>query len=143
MSRRVQKRVATNGDGNGLDTTPFADLDNLKKEIALKGEPPPPKATASPSVPAKRKAKHESKSKGRVEVRREKAGRGGKTVTTLRNFPSHVPLRSLETMAFDLKKQCACGGTLKGRVIELQGDVCQKVCELLDERGYQAVRAGG
>jgi translation initiation factor 1 (eIF-1/SUI1) len=46
-------------------------------------------------------------------------------------------------MTFELKKTCACGGTLKGRIVELQGDVCDRVCEELKLKGYQAVRAGG
>jgi translation initiation factor 1 len=46
-------------------------------------------------------------------------------------------------MAFDLKKICACGGALKGRVIELQGDVRDRVCTELKARHYQAVQAGG
>ena len=85
----------------------------------------------------------EKKSNGRVKVCREKAGRGGKIVTTLKDFPSHIPLNTLEAMTFELKKTCACGGTLKGRVVELQGDVCDRVSAELKLRGYQAVRAGG
>lgn len=135
MSRRGQKRVSTDGDGNGMGTSPFAGLDNLTEKMALNEKVLPPIANANPAAKGKRK--------GRVEIRREKAGRGGKTVTTLRGFPSHIPLKTLETMVFELKKQCACGGTLKNRVIELQGDVCEKVCEVLNARGYQAVRAGG
>ena len=83
------------------------------------------------------------KPKARVEVRREKAGRGGKTVTTLKAFPQHIPLKTLELMTFEFKKQCACGGTLKGRAIELQGDVCDQVCDKLTADGFQPVRAGG
>ncbi|MFT5826833.1 MAG: translation initiation factor 1, partial [Yoonia sp.] len=75
--------------------------------------------------------------------RREKAGRGGKTVTTMREFSTNVPLKELEAMAFNLKKTCACGGALKGRVIELQGDVCDRVMGELEKLGYKPVRAGG
>ena len=46
-------------------------------------------------------------------------------------------------MTLELKRTCACGGTLKGRVVELQGDVSDQVCAELNLRGYQAVRAGG
>ncbi|NBB78291.1 MAG: translation initiation factor [Verrucomicrobia bacterium] len=141
MSRRVQKKVPTAGDGNGLEATPFAGLDDLTEGIALKKTPSSSKNTERPAGNGKKAAK--VKSQGRVEMRREKAGRGGKTVTTLRGFPSHMPLETLETVVFDLKKRCACGGTLKGRDIELQGDVCQKVREILSSRGYRVVHAGG
>lgn len=112
----------------------FDALDDLSRDMELKKGAPNRKADKKATA---------RKSSGRVEVRREKAGRGGKTVTTLRSFPSHIPVKTLEAMVFDLKKQCACGGTLKGRVIELQGDVRQKVSQILKEHGYEPVRAGG
>lgn len=138
MSRRTQKKVSTDGSVDKLAESPFAALDKLAARIPLAQAR---SATTGDKTATKSKAK--PRTKGRVEVRREKAGRGGKTVTTLQSFPSHIPLKTLETMVFDLKKQCACGGTLKGRVIELQGDVCGKVCDILNGHGYHAVRAGG
>lgn len=135
MSHRKKDKISTGG-GDSLGANPFAGLD---ASGLPSGENKP-----RPSKPAhKPAAKKSKKSKGRVEVRREKAGRGGKTVTTLREFPTHIPLPTLEAMTFDLKKTCACGGTLKGRVVELQGDVRDRVCAELAARGYQAVRAGG
>lgn len=132
MSSRKKTKISTEG-GDALGANPFAGLDGSGL--------PSGKASKRPTAPARKPAA--KKSKGRVEVRREKAGRGGKTVTTLREFPTHIPLATLEAMTFDLKKTCACGGTLKGRVVELQGDVRDRVCAELDARGYQAVRAGG
>ena len=131
MSRTSKRKLSVDGQSRALNDA-FTDLSSS-------GLPEGKMEAQVPKTPAANK----TKSKGRVEVRREKAGRGGKTVTTLREFPSHVPLATLEAMTFDLKKTCACGGTLKGRVIELQGDVCERVCNELSARGYQAVRAGG
>ena len=111
MSKKHKIRTV---GGDALAANPFTTLDGSGLS---KGEMKPP-ITLSEQKPVK------EKSKGRVEVRREKAGRGGKTVTTLKDFPSHIPLNTLEAMTFELKKTCACGGTLKGRVVELQGDVC-------------------
>ena len=132
MSRRDKSKISTDGGDSQIGDNPFAGLNSVGLP---KGELKP--ATKAPAKAGKKK------SKGRVEVRREKAGRGGKTVTTLKAFPTHIPLSTLEAMTFELKKICACGGTLKGRVVELQGDVCGRVCEELNSRGYQAVRAGG
>ncbi|MGZ0654693.1 translation initiation factor [Coraliomargarita sp. W4R53] len=132
MSPRKQSKISTEG-GDAFGANPFAGLN----ATGLPAGDVKPKASLAKKKPAKKK------SKGRVEVRREKAGRGGKTVTTLKEFPSHIPLSTLEAMTFELKKICACGGTLKGRVVELQGDVCDRVCAELIARGYQAVRAGG
>ena len=136
MSRKDSKKISTEGSEE-LGNNPFASLD-------LGGLPDgPPPATSSSSSSSSSSAKKAGKSKGRVEVRREKAGRGGKTVTTLREFSTNVPLKELEAMTFELKKTCACGGTLKGRVVELQGDVREKVMSALEQRGYMPVRAGG
>lgn len=128
---RSSKKIATDGSGD-LGNNPFGGLDATE----LPAGPQP----AAQSARAKPKA---AKSKGRVEVRREKAGRGGKTVTTLREFPTHIPLGELDRLTFELKKSCACGGTLKGRVLELQGDVRERVFAELTQRGYRPVQAGG
>jgi len=132
MSARKNTKIATDG-GGGLSENPFGALDSTGLPQGIAGSSDRPKKAASTAP----------KAKGRVVVRREKAGRGGKTVTTLGGFPTHIPLKTLEAMTFDLKKTCACGGTLKGRVIELQGDVCARVCEELSTRGYRPVRTGG
>jgi len=132
MSARKNSKISTDA-GDPFGANPFGGLDSSGL----------PAGELKPKASLAKKKSAKQKSKGRVEVRREKAGRGGKTVTTLREFPSHIPLSTLDTIAFDLKKICACGGSLKGRVVELQGDVCDRVCAELNARGYQAVRAGG
>ncbi|MEM8867057.1 MAG: translation initiation factor [Verrucomicrobiota bacterium] len=130
MSKRAKGKLSMDGGGD-LQSNPF---DALSTE-GLSKKAPPVASTAPKKV--------KPKSKGRVEVRREKAGRGGKTVTTLREFPTHLPLKELEAMTFELKKTCACGGTLKGRAIELQGDVVDRVIAQLEKRLFKPVRAGG
>lgn len=128
-----KKHKINTGKSDALGANPFITLDGAGF----------PEGEIIPRTPSPQKSSALKKSKGRVEVRREKAGRGGKTVTTLKEFPSHIPLNVLVAMTFELKKTCACGGTLKGRVVELQGDVCDRVTAELKLRGYQAVRAGG
>jgi translation initiation factor 1 len=78
---------------------------------------------------------------GRVKVRREVAGRRGKTVTTV----SGVPLddAGLRELAGRLKKRCGVGGSAKDGVIELQGDHRDVVVEVLSGDGYDVVLAGG
>jgi translation initiation factor 1 len=78
---------------------------------------------------------------GRVEVRREVAGRRGKAVTTV----SGVPLddAALKALAGKLKKRCGVGGSAKGGVIEIQGDHRDVVVEMLTAEGFRPVRAGG
>ena len=78
---------------------------------------------------------------GRVRVRREVAGRKGKTATTV----SGVPLADaeLKTLAGRLKKRCGVGGSVKDGVIEIQGDHRDVVVELLQAEGFDVVLAGG
>lgn len=77
----------------------------------------------------------------RVTIRRQTAGRRGKTVTTV----SDVPLddAGLRELAGRLKKRCGVGGSAKDGVVELQGDHRDLVLELLLADGYDAVLAGG
>jgi translation initiation factor 1 len=77
----------------------------------------------------------------RVTVRREVAGRRGKAVTTV----SGVPLvdADLRVLAGKLKKRCGVGGSVKGGVIEIQGDHRDVVVGILKAEGYTPVLAGG
>jgi translation initiation factor 1 len=77
----------------------------------------------------------------RVEVRREVAGRRGKSVTTVSGVP--VDDAGLRELAGKLKKRCGVGGSVKGGVIEIQGDHRDVVVEILTAEGYTPVLAGG
>ena len=72
---------------------------------------------------------------GVVRVSRETKGRGGKG----------VPLDgdALTALGKQLRTTCGTGGTVKDGAIELQGDHCERVIELLKQRGWQVKRSGG
>ena len=78
---------------------------------------------------------------GRVKVRRETAGRRGKTATTVSGVP--VSDDELRALAGRLKKRCGVGGSAKNGVIEIQGDHRDLVVELLRGEGFDVVLAGG
>ena len=78
---------------------------------------------------------------GVAKVLREKKGRGGKTVTVVRNLALE-PL-ALATLARDLKTACGSGGTLRDGIVEIQGDHVERVLQALAARGVKAKRAGG
>ena len=77
----------------------------------------------------------------RVKVRREVAGRRGKPVTTVSGVP--IDDAGLKALAGKLKKRCGVGGSVKGGVIEIQGDHRDVVMEILTAEGYSPVLAGG
>lgn len=78
---------------------------------------------------------------GNVRVRRETAGRGGKTVTTISGLALNQD--QLGALLKDLKRLCGAGGSVKDGVIEIQGDHCDLLLRVLDKRGIRAKRAGG
>jgi len=75
---------------------------------------------------------------GFVRLLRDRKGRGGKTVTLVAGVPG-----PLEALASDLKRLCGTGGTVRGDVIEIQGDVRERVKPELEKRGYKVKIAGG
>jgi len=74
---------------------------------------------------------------GKVILQRETAHRGGKTVTVIKDFASHLPLSVIETIAKRVRSACGCGGTVKDRRIEIQGDQPAKIRAVLEGEGFQ------
>jgi translation initiation factor 1 len=74
---------------------------------------------------------------GRVVLRRETAHRGGKTVIVVHDFATHLPASVIEKVAKTLRAACGCGGTVKGRTIEIQGDQPGRVRAALEAEGFQ------
>ncbi|HPC93686.1 MAG TPA: translation initiation factor Sui1 [Sedimentisphaerales bacterium] len=78
---------------------------------------------------------------GIVRVSRQTKGRKGKGVTRI----SGVALaeNALHNLARQLKRRCGAGGTLRDRVIEIQGDHRDVLVEELRKQGYTVKRTGG
>jgi translation initiation factor 1 len=105
---------------------------------ALSSEGLPPGPTPSAPIPAETRRK----SRGRVDIIRQKAGRGGKTVTVVTNFVG-IGLPEKEQLARKMQKTCGTGGTVKDGQIEIQGDQREAVARILTEAGFRPVFAGG
>lgn len=74
---------------------------------------------------------------GRVVLRRETARRGGKTVIVVHDFATHLPVSVIETVARKVRSVCGCGGAVKGRTVEIQGDQPAKIRAVLEAEGFQ------
>lgn len=83
-------------------------------------------------------------------VRRDRAGRGGKTVTVA--GPLVLTRDEATALLASWKKLCGSGGTLKeGKTadgspafeLEIQGDHADRLVDELVKAGYRAKRAGG
>ncbi len=78
---------------------------------------------------------------GVVRLLRDRKGRGGKTVTLVTGLSGSVA--ALAALASDLKRMCGTGGTLRGDVLEIQGDFRDRLHAELERRGYTVTIAGG
>ena len=74
-------------------------------------------------------------------LHRESKGRGGKTVTLVKNLI--LTPTDMKTLAKKLKTVCSSGGTVKEGIIEIQGEYREKIAEVLGEMGYKVKIAGG
>ncbi len=76
-----------------------------------------------------------------VRIERQSKGRGGKQVTLISGLL--LPKAELSTLLKQLKQACSSGGTLKGTILEIQGDCRQQALTVLADRGIKAKLSGG
>jgi translation initiation factor 1 len=124
------EKLSTEG-GSGLGHNPFASLD----ATGLRSTPVVPVKPAPVPTKAER-------NRGRVDITREKGGRGGKTVTVVDGFTG-IGLPEKEQLMRKARAACGCGGTVKDGRIEIQGDQRDTVARILTEAGFRPVFAGG
>ena len=98
------------------------------------------RAIAAEAAPSSAKKEVAKASAAVVRLGRETKGRRGKGVTTV----SDVPLdeAGLLELAARLKDRCGRGGTVKGGVIEIQGDYRDRLASVLESMGYRVKRVG-
>jgi len=123
---KAAERIRVDG-GESIGQSPFGALSSAGL----------PSAVARPA-----EAKPAKKNRGRVDIIREKAGRGGKTVTAVTGFMG-IGLPEKEHLAKSMQRACGTGGTVKDGRIEIQGDQREAVARILTEAGFRPVFAGG
>lgn len=91
-------------------------------------EPAPPAkaAAASSGIPNFANA-------GKIVLRRERKGRGGKTVTQVCGLT--LPPMQMEQLAKAMRKGLGCGSTVEGAIIVLQGDIVPRAADWLRAHG--------
>ena len=123
-------KISTDG-GQSLGSNPFAALN----PSGLPAKPVAPIANPQSEV-------RNQKNRGRVDIKRTTAGRGGKTVTLVTGFVG-IGLPEKESLAKKMRNACGCGGTVKDGEIEIQGDQREKIAQILTDAGFRPVFAGG
>lgn len=127
------KRIRTDG-GQIFGHNPF---DVLSSEGLPQGPAVPPEGSTDQAIKPAAK-----KNRGRVDIIRQTAGRGGKTVTVVKGFIG-IGLPEKEALAKAMQRACGTGGTVKNGQIEIQGDKRAEVARILSEANFRPVFAGG
>ncbi len=130
---KEKKRISTDG-GPTKWTSPFAALKNTPLSAMAPTNPDCDQNVLASSAP--------KKSRGRVDILRQTAHRGGKTVTVVTGFVG-ISHSEKEALAKRMQTACGAGGTVKDGRIEIQGDQRDTVVRILTEAGFRPVFAGG
>ena len=132
----AKDRIDTSGNAQPLANNPFGGL-------SADGLPQAPVQPASTPATAGSRRKEPNRNRGRVDVSRQTAGRGGKTVTVISGFKG-IAQAELQELARAIQRSAGVGGTLKpGSVIEIQGDQRPAAFKILEDAGFRPVLAGG
>ena len=135
MARMSRNKASKAGSaGAGLTQNPFGVLAGLGDLPAGPGEP----QDGAPDTPAQ--ASHRGQknpNRGRVDIVRQTAHRGGKTVIVIKDFATHLPVSVIENVAKRVRSACGCGGTVKDKRIEIQGDNVAKIRAVLEAEGFE------
>lgn len=118
---------------------PFGALAGLANLRAGPDDSPNP-AQAPPAKTSQRG--QQNTNRGRVDIVRQTAHRGGKAVTVAKNFTG-IGLAEKQDLAKKMQKACGVGGTVKDGCIEIQGDKREEMKRILTEAGFKPVFAGG
>lgn len=129
----MKKHIPT-GDEPFQWNSPFA---ALKQAGSLSDQSRP-----SPTAQATVSDKTVKKNRGRVDIIRQTAHRGGKIVTVATGFVG-ISQAEKESLAKEMQKACGAGGTVKEGRIEIQGDQRNTVMRILTKAGFRPVSAGG
>ena len=124
MRANPKKRIDTDAS-----TNPLTKLQDAFPEMNLPEGPEQPSSANQTVVPLWKL--------GRVVLRRETTHRGGKTVIVVDQFATHLPLSVIESIAKKIRVSCGCGGSVKGRTIEIQGDQPDRVRAVLEQEGFK------
>ena len=125
------------------ESAPPASLGTLGDVLARQGirsetaptpqSPPAPAAPRDPALPDLGRC-------GKLVVRRERKGHGGKTATIVAGIG--LPARDLERLARALRHALGCGASVEGDRLVVQGDQAPRVQAWLAAQGARRIVLG-
>lgn len=110
-----------------LDLSNFFIQDKKDEGFKLMQEDDNSQSTENNSLP---------KNAQKLFVRKEKKGRGGKTVTVVEGYQGNPMV--LEKLCKKVKQQCGVGGSVQNKTFIIQGDKADQVVKILIKEGYNA-----
>ncbi|NNE91886.1 MAG: translation initiation factor [Verrucomicrobiales bacterium] len=147
MSRKKRRKKAVQEEG--LSENPFDEVAELlglnsQPEEAETGPETEEETAKPPSSPVKlsRRDRNKNTTRGRIDITRQTAHRGGSAVTVASGFKG-IGLPEKKELARRIQKACGVGGTVKDGCIEIQGDNRETMMRILTEAGFNPVLAGG
>ena len=133
---KKSKRIPTDDD-SFVWKSPFAALANAALPTGSDA-----RTVENHGIEAPASSPVKTKNRGRVDITRQTAHRGGKTVTVISGFTG-ISQAEKEQLAREMQKACGAGGTVKEGRIEIQGDKREEVACILTKAGFRPVFAGG
>ncbi|MEM9456944.1 MAG: translation initiation factor [Myxococcota bacterium] len=135
MSRKP--KISTDG-APPLTDNPFAALQGSLGDLPEAELPTePPTMPTSPTPPTSSAA---APFRGKIVIRREKKGRGGKTVTVIEGLGQ--PPEALADTAQQLRRNLGTGAHVEGTTIVVTGAQGQRIRDWLSSRGAHRVVLG-
>ncbi len=134
----VAKRKET-----AIDPAPTGSLASLGDLLRARGVDIDDRSVASPAVPqpaVKTADGLQLGGAGKIVVRRERKGHGGKTVTVIDGLA--LGTKGMERAARELRKTLGCGSWVEHRRIILQGDLARGAEAWLRARGATRIVQG-
>jgi len=137
MAKRQKDKVRVPTEGGGeLTAQPFAGL-GLSLGDAL---PRGPIAAASEEASAPVDSGSAELPWGKILLRREKKGRGGKVVTLVEGVPG--PAERREALLGELRRELGCGGHLEAEHLVFTGEHVPRLEAALRARGAKTIVRG-
>jgi translation initiation factor 1 len=132
MSRKSKSdmRVSVDGGDKVFSHNPFANL-------SIDGLP-----EKAPQETPTTEPKGGKPVRGKLDLRRETAGRHGKTVVVITPVDPMAESH-LRELARGIQRSLGVGGTVKERSVEIQGDRLAEIRQVLEKDGYRCRQTGG
>jgi translation initiation factor 1 len=126
----AKKKTIETGGSKPLGHNPFAALAATPRDVPI--APPVSAPTGAPASPPPAQVDALS---AKIVVRREKKGRGGKTVTRI----TGIPASRADALLACLKKALGCGAVREGDDLVLLGSLVDRAADWLEADGARRV----